>query len=1746
MPSSAAGTTGNADGRDDAMNTPRPNMEHAERFASAPSGARGAGQDSKAEASSTSRHQTPPAAVSLAANGTRHDADSRHALSSKTATPDGMTNNDRRTKDDVREKDTAISEMKREASAPNTSKRPSPIPAQPNADTRRDTLGVPLAERSSTSSSSSSTVGAVLSPRGSTAAAATAGGDNLASRRRATALGGVPDLSLPSASAHALRTDPPHATNSNADARRPLPATLELVASNVTMPSNAREEVVVKSRQGSVLTRGLVLKTDYFAGMRRPDLGVLLQGAPNFRQADVPGLQVYGVAQPTTTGLKTILSVLRCGPIHEDASTSLRGRREMRLPPMRREASERATSSSPSRTELKARGIDPSSGASLPTSSVPLAERRCVWACTRNEPVVYVSGRPFVLRESERPLHNFQLSGRATNLESIEHRLKADILRESARYGGLLMVHEEDESGGLRPAWIAVDADEVKTVREVWEGIRQAGWRCDYHRIPIAEDQPMEDNYLDAYTQIIKDIDPVNTAFVANCGLGMRRTSFAMVAAVLVRRKQMMLLGYADPFHMSVQHNNFATRLSKGCPSHNASPAPAPAIGVARSMQVTSQEQSQAQSTLEVIKTMSASLANVGGQQSAIDVLLYQPLLLSALRSAKDGDYGVIGQLVGLLDNGDVNKSAVDLAINACSQVINLRHSILEARVRYAVAAPEQETTAQTVKEGVAQGFLRQAVQALEQYYFLITFASYVEGSETAIFEHRFATWLRSRAEIWHAISKIRSKGQKLYFFDPIADLSALSRRATNHDAKGENSIVRRNDTDPHLVPGDEFADHVIRNRRGLVLRPHMLLKEDIWRSLKVTRSNEVAQIHGAVNFRHIPQTRMFATGQPTLDGIRNILRAIDDHFAPSPQQGPLQLTYINLREEPICHINGKPYCLRQKGMSLRNIKSYSGISWDRLTLLEDRLKNDVLSELSAGDGRLLLHTETEEGGVVPIWEEASPQDIETLQDVMTKIEQELDDASQQRATGVDVSLPNIHLIYRRLPITAEKPPSFEDLAAIVRAVLRSETQSNACIVLNCQLGRGRSTLVSIVALLVSRWLKKFSKESSDNLEAGDVEAEASSPLSHRPLTYHLINSLLRVIAHGVEVKQVVDSAIDQCDQAMNLREAIEEARIAAESTDDEQVKHGKVQTGVYHFRRYFQLIVFQAYLDATPPTHVDSMPTFEEFVRKQPVFSTFWSESDKVDISTITPLQKVDQSVGVALDDEVQEVVSNRAGNVLSTYTMLKSDMFPGLAAQALSQIEGIPNLRGESVLLGNMGPSVPSTPWSGPNSNEMLAPEKVETWGHGMPSIGGLRRGLEKIGSGPNGQIEAIATSLREEAVCVINGRPHVLRLADQPFTNVETTGITTEAVERMEESLKQDVIREIEKYDGRILLHDESVNEKTGQFDLFPIWETVSKEDVLTPKEMYQLVVREGYRVQYARVAVTDEQAPIPAVFHEMEERVLKALRLGAACVWNCQMGRGRTTTGMVIAALVSTVAMRGEEIFGGTVDMNASFLSGTLSSFLQNPSAEASSANESVDNREDELLLRGEYRTVLQLIAILKHGKLAKRLTDNAIDRMDAVQNLRKAIYDSKLRAANADASMNRQAHLRRVYRNYLERYGYLIVFANYLLEKAHAMVERGLSSRDFTKDLSMRPLSGLPEDGNATETDSNAAEDISNDEGDAMMSSSVTSTSAMSRMSTDTAASLFVRDDSRRIFPSFISWLQPRREIHSILGREQLE
>lgn len=1334
------------------------------------------------------------------------------------------------------------------------------------------------------------------------------------------------------------------------------------------------ERKIVRERHGSVLSRGLILKRDQAASGEDYALehAVALEGAPLFREADV-GLDVYGVAQPTIIGLKTALSVLQCDP-QDDGNGST---------------------------------------------------RRCAWVCTREEPVVFVGDTPYVLREAHKPRNTYSMSDRAENLEGIEKRLKNDILAEASKNNGLLLVHQEqDSTTELKSKWVAVQRDNVRTMREVFTWIQSQGWRVSYHRLPIAPDQPLEHNYLDAYTQIIKDNDPLNTCFIANCGAGVFRTTFAMIAAVLVRRRQTHLLTQVDPLLDTDNVGN----VDKHAPSKS----------LVHTLRRVQDNMVHDRHLLRLVHVLNHSLST-HDTRSVIEQLLMQPSLLKSLQEANTGNYGMVRQLCGLLDNGLACKEIVDTAIDACSHMTNLRESILAHRLRYSTAA--------AIDEPQAHALLRRAAKALEVYYFLIAFSSYVEDSRTAVFHVRFVDWLKERAEIWRGIGRIRGLHHHLSLFDPVADLSLISRGDTGVLAAPNESVRQRFGeviAQGALVTGDEFADFVVRNRTGTVLRSGLLLKRDVWR--KFEHQAKVPCIRGAVNFRRIRDTNVFGTGQPSVDGIRNLLMTVLDDI-PRQDNERRTVLWINLREEPLVYVSGGPYCLRQRELSLRNITDYSGITSERLAQLEERLRQDVIQELTASDNKLLLHTETEDGTVVPLWEDAEPSDISTMQEVMDHI---------------SASLPNdVQLVFRRVPITAEKSLDSSDICDLINAVLHSYN-NRMPIIVNCQLGRGRTTLVSVLILLIKHWM-------------GDAPLSTQTQ-DKQPLTYHVINSLLRVVPYGQETKRIVDNAIDSCGYMINIRDDIEESRCKAIETSDEAKKQQYIARGVQSLRRYFQILTFQAYLNSVRPDTIMSH-TYEHFIRKQPVLETIARDLNQWELSTITPLRKVDIGDGVALTDEVEEVVRNRTGNILSASTILKSDFFSGILKAGLPlRIEGMPNLRGVCPLVSLQHSLI--------HKNIILHTAR-ETWGCGMPTIDGLRAGLSRMNAAPNGYGRIVWTNLREEPVLYVNGRPHVLRLADQPLTNVEATGVTTEVVERIERALQRDLREEARQRNGHVLLHDEVALEN-GEYAIVPVWETVQDSDILTPRDVYERVSSEGFRVDYARVAITDEQAPVPEVFSHLEERVQRAIDTDSMCVFNCQMGRGRTTSGMVIASMIVSVREYGqlwlEQDVWATMD-------------------QAQAEDESRELREDELRSDGEYRCILQLVAVLSHGRLAKMLLDHAIDRMDTIQNLRKAISMMKLRADNASPDSPRHKQLVTAFHNYLGRYGYLIAYASYLLDKHQ--FDAHLQDGDVLFGSPLRPHRSH--------------------------SGSIEDASALAG-----------------IYPSFPEWLHKRREISAILDREELD
>ena len=247
-----------------------------------------------------------------------------------------------------------------------------------------------------------------------------------------------------------------------------------------------------------------------------------------------------------------------------------------------------------------------------------------------------------------------------------------------------------------------------------------------------------------------------------------------------------------------------------------------------------------------------------------------------------------------------------------------------------------------------------------------------------------------------------------------------------------------------------------------------------------------------------------------------------------------------------------------------------------------------------------------------------------------------------------------------------------------------------------------------------------------------------------------------------------------------------------------------------------------------------------------------------------------------------------------------------------------------------------------------------------------------------------------------------------------------------------LKADVLEEAQRYGNKILLHGERMPEADGSVaawgEVYSYWEEVTEDSVRCVHDVFLELREQGVPVEFARVPITDENPPEEQDFDVLVD-LLASADPETAIIFNCQLGRGRTTTGMTIACMMAS-----------WVSPRPTCASGAIA---PTPTAEGA---------ED-----AHFDAVDQLVARLGGGLECQRLADAAIDACGHMQNLRSAIVSKRSRARSLVARAREQstrhpdgavelAEIGRLYIKeqkeeesgllYLERYLYVILLAEY--------------------------------------------------------------------------------------------------------------
>jgi hypothetical protein len=103
---------------------------------------------------------------------------------------------------------------------------------------------------------------------------------------------------------------------------------------------------------------------------------------------------------------------------------------------------------------------------------------------------------------------------------------------------------------------------------------------------------------------------------------------------------------------------------------------------------------------------------------------------------------------------------------------------------------------------------------------------------------------------------------------------------------------------------------------------------------------------------------------------------------------------------------------------------------------------------------------------------------------------------------------------------------------------------------------------------------------------------------------------------------------------------------------------------------------------------------------------------------------------------------------------------------------------------------------------------------------------------------------------------GRPFVLRDASNPFQTL-TLSDRASNLEDIERRLKLDILDEARRYGGLLLFHDE-----VSPGTLMPTWLAVDEQSIRTPREVWEDVSDEGWRVKYFRIPIAPDR-PIEVI-------------------------------------------------------------------------------------------------------------------------------------------------------------------------------------------------------------------------------------------------------------------------------------------
>jgi len=382
--------------------------------------------------------------------------------------------------------------------------------------------------------------------------------------------------------------------------------------------------------------------TDHFEGIDKlVKEAPHTEGAPNFRR--MPGFPVFGVGQPTTVGVEKCLE-----PI------------------------------------LKKYGD----------------EKNIFWVNLRQEPVVYVNGKPYSARDPEKLCYHIEVPN-PEEVGKMEEGFVGVIQGRGEEFKGYQDQYgEHPDDRGAKLEQVTEKITDIQTLTAIFGAIKSKVDKVEAVRIPVNQDKAPDEDSFDQIVAMLKNTS-ASTPIVFNCQAGISRTTTGMIVASLIKE-----------FQLASELNHM-----KGIVPDDI---------------------------LEALKKKKLGLPGID---------LEAPEQKNAMMA---GQFEVILELLEAYskdDQGKIAKAQVDKLIDLAAPppkgtgVQNIRECIIQDKMTFDVSADEW------------QAYLKEKIMNnIERYFYLIVFAMYIREVGPKEYSQTFKQWMDEHASLRDMIAEGRSK----------------------------------------------------------------------------------------------------------------------------------------------------------------------------------------------------------------------------------------------------------------------------------------------------------------------------------------------------------------------------------------------------------------------------------------------------------------------------------------------------------------------------------------------------------------------------------------------------------------------------------------------------------------------------------------------------------------------------------------------------------------------------------------------------------------------------------------------------------------------------------------------------------------------------------------------------------------------------------------------------------------------------